>query len=89
MRKADGAKHGVIRSVDNIGFIFEQTYFEDKKHGLSFIWWNDSYSTAFRAVIWDHGKIKASIDWNKDWSELYSDNKELILKNDGLSLFKH
>ena len=41
MRKADGAKHGVIRSVYNNSYngnIREATYFEDKRHGLTFTW---------------------------------------------------
>ena len=90
MRKADGAKHGVIREVNSYSYgdIWEQTYFEDKKHGLSFLWYNGN-SPAFQAMICDQGKPKAFIEWNSDWSERYSSgNKELILGSDGLSLFK-
>ena len=89
MRKAGGAKHGVIREVRSrlINSIYETTYFEDKKHGLSFGWYND-YDYAFVAQIFEHGKEKARIRWRDDWLMGRPKNKELILKNDGLSLFK-
>ena len=74
-RKADGAKHGVIRSVSEY-CINEATYFEDKKHGLSFVWWTDNTLSGY---IYEHGKEKAFINWNKNWSEKNSKgNKELL-----------
>ena len=59
-RRADGAKHGVIRSVDS-SWIYEQTYFEDKKHGLSFGWYKNDICGAFVARIFEHGEQKACI----------------------------
>ena len=32
--------------------------------------------------------MKAYISWFDDWEEEYSDNKEMILENNGLSIFK-
>ena len=87
MRKPDGARHGIFRMIAPGQFIREETYCEDKQHGLSFYWFN--YGPAFHAAIYDHGERKACIYWKSDWSELYSTgNKELILMNNGLSIFK-
>ena len=89
-RKADAARHGVVRSIipDKYGFIQEATFYENKQHGLSFTWTNHP-DTAFTAEIYDHGELKASIWWTDDWSEDYSyGDKELILENNGLSIFK-
>ena len=69
-RRADGAKHGVIRSVTSkSGNIEEATWYENKRHGLSFFWGEFINYTAFVAKIFEHGKQKAHIWWNKDWSE--------------------
>ena len=90
MRKA-GAKHGIVRTISkNGGWIEEGTYCDDKNHGLSFEWPNHPIDTiAFRAAIFDHGEEKAEIWWKADWSEYHSSgNKELILENNGLSIFK-
>ena len=83
-----GQKHGIVRTIANDGsFIIEATYYDDKLHGLSFYW--GDYSYAFQADIYDHGKIKARICWRDDWSEKYSSgNKEMILENNGLCIFK-
>ena len=88
-RNAAGARHGVVREIDGYGnCIREQTFYEDKKHGLSFVW-DSGYGPAFTARIFDHGEEKAGISWNDDWSEWESyGNTELILQNNGLSLFK-
>ena len=90
MRKPGGGqKHGIVRTIDIDDDINEATYCEDKKHGLCFDWWTNYNSNAFKAAIFDHGQVKAVIRWNDDWSETYSHgDKELILMNDGLSLFK-
>ena len=90
MRKpGDGQKHGIVRTISNDGdWISEETYCEDKRHGLYFVWFNGNYR-AFSAAIWDHGKQKAFIIWKDDWSEDISfGNKELILMNNGLNIFK-
>ena len=89
-RKPDGGqKHGIVRTIFNDGSIAEATYCEDMPHGLSFTWLNDINFFAFDASIWDHGERKARICWNDDWSEAHSEgNKELILENNGLSIFK-
>ena len=89
-RMPGGARHGIVRTINSkYGWIEEETYYEDKKHGLSFTWFGGNYDyCAFEAHICDPGEEKAFITWNKDWSELYSDNKELILENNGLSIFK-
>ena len=87
-RKSDNAKHGIVRTFSDDGSISEQTYCEDKPHGLSFVW-NKYDFIAFEAFIFDHGKQKACIQWRADWSEAGSyGNKELILENNGLSIFK-
>ena len=87
-RKLDGARHGIVRKIDSDGgWIEEATWYEDKLHGLSFTWLNGNY-IAFEARIYDHGKQKARIIWKSDWSEYDSRNKELILMNNGLSIFK-
>ena len=88
MRKADATKHGIVRTIVPGGSIREATFYEDKLHGLCFIWGNNTYG-AFEALIYDHGKIKARICWRDDWLERYSSgDKELILENNGLSIFK-
>ena len=88
MRNAARQKHGIVRTIIKNGSINEATYCEDKKHGLSFYWWDNS-DTPFVASIYDHGERKALIWWNKDWSEdMSTGNKELILENNGLSIFK-
>ena len=88
MRKPDGGqKHGIVRTIDRDGDINEATWYEDKLHGLSFWWIN--YTNAFYASIYYHGNLKAYIEWKDDWSEYHSSgNKELILENNGLSIFK-
>ena len=44
---------------------------------------------AFKATIYNHGVRKAEIWWKDDWSEFMSiGDKELILENNGLSIFK-
>ena len=88
MREPDGAKHGIVRTIYVDGdWIREATYCEDKPHGLSFVW--RKYLVAFEAAIYDHGQAKAGICWKDDWSEYHSSgNKELILENDGLNIFK-
>ena len=88
MRNAAGLKSGIVRTIDCVGTIEEATFFEDKRHGLSFWWTNNSYSNAFEANIFEHGEQKAHISWKSDWSECRSRDKELILKNGGLSLLK-
>ena len=91
MRKLGGGqKHGIARAISNDGrFIEEATYCDDKVHGLSFTWRANNTYTAFTAEIYDHGEIKAGIDWEDDWSEAYSEgNKEMILMNNGLNIFK-
>ena len=83
-------KHGIVRTISKgpFGSITEATYFADKKHGLSFEWLG-GYGGAFQASIYNHGEAKAFILWNPDWSESGSaGNKELILQNVGLSIFK-
>ena len=88
-REPGGAKHGIVRTIvnGNYGFIREATYYNDKPHGLS-CYWNKIYP-AFQANIFDHGEEKAVICWKGDWSEAYSKgDKELILMNNGLSIFK-
>ena len=87
MREPGGAKHGIVRTIYPNGCIEEATYCNDEMHGMSFFWFNDDYN-AFIARIYDHGQIIAGIMWNKDWSEINSDNKEMILENNGLSIFK-
>ena len=86
MRNAGGAKQGVVRAIDSDGyFIEEATYCNDEMHGLCFIWMDN----AFQAGIYDHGQEKAQIIWKADWSEYSSSgDKELILENNGLSIFK-
>ena len=80
MRRADGAKHGVIRCVTSTGWILEQTCFEDKKPGLCFVWYCDSMiTTAFQAIIFEHGEQKAYINWKSDWSEHYSSGNKALL----------
>ena len=87
-RKPGGARHGIVRTISKYGgWIEEATWYEDKEHGLSFIWMDGNY-WAFGAAIYDHGKQKAFICWRDDWSEWNSENKELILENNGLSIFK-
>ena len=89
MRKPGGGqKHGIVRTIDSDGdFIEEATFNDDEPHGLSFTW-TDNF-TAFQAAIYDHGEWKAYICWNADWSEVGSSgNSELILENNGLSIFK-
>ena len=87
MRNAAGLKSGIVRTVYSNG-INEATYLKDKKHGLSF-WWVNHSTMAFKATIFEHGKDKAWIQWKSDWSEYNSrGDKELILKNGGLSLLK-
>ena len=87
MRKPGGAKHGIVRTIFG-GCIEEGTFHEDKRHGLCFWWTFDGY-LAFVARIYDHGEKKAHIWWKSDWSERYSSgDKEMILENNGLSLFK-
>ena len=88
MRKADAARHGIIRTIIPGSHINEATYCNDELHGLSFTWSNDDFSWAFSAAIYDHGEEKAFIDWKDDWSEAVSDNKEMILENNGLNIFK-
>ena len=86
MREPGGAKHGIVRTIKPGHWIQEATYFEDKPHGLSFAWWDDN---TFEAYIYDHGEEKACIRWNDDWSVWYMrGNKELILMNNGLNIFK-
>ena len=90
MRNADGQKMSIVRPVvnGNYSFINEATFHEDKLHGLCFTWTNYD-DVAFDAAIYDHGVRKAEIKWKSDWSELYSyGNKEMILENNGLSIFK-
>ena len=87
-RMPGGAKQGIVRAIKPGSWIREETYFEDKLHGLSFAWTDDS-DYALQAIIWVHGKKKAVIYWNDDWSERHSwGDKELILENNGLSNFK-
>ena len=88
MRKPGGGqKHGIVRTIGD-DFIREETYYQDELHGLTFYWFDDNY-TAFEAIIFDHGEMKAKIYWKDDWSEYGSDgDKELILENNGLSIFK-
>ena len=88
MRKADGAMHGIVRTFySSDGCIEEATYCEDKLHGLCFFW--GDYDWAFVAIIYDHGEKKAIIMWKSDWVVLDSEgDKELILENNGLSIFK-
>ena len=86
-RKLNGARHGIVRNIYAYTHdIEEATYYEDKLHGLSFNW--NCNGPAFIAVIYDKDEVKASISWTSDWSEEASFNKEMILENDGLSLFK-
>ena len=90
MQKPGGAKHGIVREIGG-HWITEATYFEDKRHGLSFTWldFGDHDEVAFEAHIYNHGEKVAYIKWAEDWSEISSSgNKELILQNGGLSLFK-
>ena len=88
MRKAGAAKHGIVRTIYGDDCIEEATWYEDKRHGLCFDWPNHNFF-AFQAIIHDHGEFKACIYWNDDWSEEYSEgDKELILENNGLSIFK-
>ena len=83
-----GLKHGIVRTISNDGWIKEETWYENKNHGLSFVWTNYSYG-AFYATIYDHGDQKARVRWRADWSEYSSSgDKDLILKNNGLSIFK-
>ena len=56
-------------------------------HGLCFTWFN-YLDVAFEATIFDHGEKKATIIWEDDWEEFASRNKEMILMNNGLSIFK-
>ena len=87
MRKPDGGqKHGIVRTISDGGWIREATYCEDKLHGLVFTWWGNFI--AFDAAIYDHGQLKSCIIWKDDCSEYDSKNKEMILENNGLSLFK-
>ena len=88
MRKVGGGqKHGIVRTIRD-GSITEATYYEDKQHGLIFVWY-DHPSVAFQATIYDHGNLKACIMWREDWSVYDSmGDKELILGNNGLSIFK-
>ena len=88
-RKA-GARHGIIRTIGNDGlWIEEATFYEDKRHGLAFVWRGENYTNAFTSIIYDHGERKAVIWWNADWSEYRSaGDKELILMNNGLNIFK-
>ena len=91
MRKAGGdRKHGIVRAISNDGrFIQEATYYENEMHGLSFVWRFTNGPIAFRAEIYNHGEEEAYITWYDDWSEYYSSgDKELILENNGLSIFK-
>ena len=88
MRNAAGKKSGIVRSVSEYGTIQELTYFEDKLHGLAFGWNKNNYGYAFNVRILKHGEFEAHIRLRDDWSEYSSKNKEYILKNDGLSLFK-
>ena len=88
MREPGGAQHGIVRTIDSDGNIIEGTYFEDEPHGLSFFWENDNNDLAFGAFIYDHGERKAFIWWDSDWSEIFSENKELMLENNGLNNFK-
>ena len=91
MRKPGGdQKHGIVRAISNDGrFIQEDTYYDDEPHGLCFTWTRGYHSIAFGAAIYDHGEIIASVTWFDDWSEYTSTgNKELILMNNGLSIFK-
>ena len=85
MRKLGGARHGIVRTINPGGSIREATYCNDEMHGLSFFWGD---YTAFTAAIYDHGQLKASIIWKDDWSEIDSDNKEMILENNVLCIFK-
>ena len=86
MRKADTARHGIVRTIGD-DFIREATYYDDEMHGLCFAWFEGNYT--FRADIFDQGQLKARIWWNADWSEGYSDgDKKFILENNGLSIFK-
>ena len=88
-RKPGDAKHGIIRTIDSkYGWIREATYCENKPHGLWFYWSNNP-TIAFVAVIYNHGEQKAWIQWRDDWKEKYLwGNKEMILENNGLSIFK-
>ena len=88
MREPGGAKHGIVRTIDSVCDINEATFYEGKKHGLCLTWWDDRYPIAFMARIFDHGERKAFINWRADWSVITSDNKELILENNGLNIFK-
>ena len=88
MRNAAGLKSGIVRKIDSYGNINESTYLKDKLHGLCF-WWYNHPTVAFTTYIFEHGEQKAWIEWKSDWSEYRSfGNKELILKNGGLSLLK-
>ena len=69
MRRTDGAKHGIVRSICNGRCrITEATYLEDKLHGLCFQWINIE-DWAFMATIYNRGNNKAFIQWKEDWSE--------------------
>ena len=67
MRNAAGQKSGIVRMVSRMG-IEEATFFEDELHGLYFKCLIIT-KPAFMAEIFEHGKIKASIEWRQDWSE--------------------
>ena len=87
MRNAAGLKSGIVRTVSKYS-IEEGTFFEDKLHGLSFVWFTYD-NPAFKARIFKHGDCEAFIAWKQDGSMFCSNgNKEFILNNDGLSLFK-
>ena len=57
-----GQKHGIVRTIA-ADFITEATWYENKRHGLAFTWFNDNLF-AFMAKIFDHGEFKAEILWS-------------------------
>ena len=56
-RKA--VRHGIVRQMvsSTCAWITEATYYDNKEHGLSFSWNDNSSDDSFSAFIFDHGKV--------------------------------
>ena len=73
VKKIDGSKQGISRSVFNNSVIYEWSWKDNKLHGLYLEWNNEGQ---LFAGIYQNGVCKGYMSWNKHWHEEKCDNKK-------------
>ena len=64
MLKADGTKHGIVRTIAR-NTIYEETFNNNQKHGLSFQVWDSDIQ--FKVDLYQDGELKSIIYWDEDF----------------------